>query len=191
MRVFLQGNYCCKNFESKHYYGGGVVLVLLSHVCIHPESFACITDVDVFNYLFVVDGNYGGACIQYDPIWVYYFILWRAVHSLFHGESHLQWLWLHACTRCGGRSVSRIVSHFLAAVACDVCKWSLVNTWYFLAACVFMLYKCHLLRWCVCLVWWCRLLVTTQYVICGGWCIWVLFCNQKGIVLQIVPYTWE
>ena len=52
-----------KNFESKHFHSGIVVVVLVSPVYICPELFVCDTGVDFFIDLFVPDGTYCGACI--------------------------------------------------------------------------------------------------------------------------------
>ena len=49
MRVFLQGDLFCKNFERKHCPGGGVVVVLVSSVWRCPDFCDYVTGVDVFN----------------------------------------------------------------------------------------------------------------------------------------------
>ena len=80
---------------------------------------------------------------------------------------------------------------FLVTSARDVCKLSPIILWYCISACVIILEKYHRPRWCVCLAWWYQLLLLTRYVICSGQGIWVIVRTQKGIVLQIIPYTWE
>ena len=96
----------------------------------------------------------------------------------------------HVCTRCGGRSFFCIVSHFLSEVSHDVGKWLPIVPWYRLADCVIMMENCHHTGWCMCLAWWCWLLVPIYYLVCNGRGLWDIVPNQKGIVLCIITYTW-
>ena len=48
----------------KHFHGGDIVVVLVSPVCMIPEFFSCVTDMDIFDKVFIIYGTDGGACIQ-------------------------------------------------------------------------------------------------------------------------------
>ena len=45
----------CKNFERKNCHGGGVVLVLVSPVCLRPEFSDCVTGADVLKKVLFLD----------------------------------------------------------------------------------------------------------------------------------------
>ena len=138
-------------------------------ISIHPKFFACVTDTDVLSKVSISDRFDGGWCVQHDLIWVYYVSFWHIVCHLCHGESHMQWLWLHGSVICRWWKIYCIVHHLLAEVSHDIRKLSPIMYWDCLAAALIItLEKCHNPNWCMCLELWRQVFVTAQYVIDRG-----------------------
>ena len=83
------------------------------------------------------------------------------------------------------------MSCFLAAIAFEFWKWyPLVSWWCLVFICINSLDEHNCFWWSVYIDLWCRFLVMTQYVICGSCGFGVVLCDQKGSIIQVVPYPW-
>ena len=58
--IMFARDFFCKNFERKNCHVGGVVLVLVSPVCIRPDFSDCFTGEDVFKKVLFLDGTDDG-----------------------------------------------------------------------------------------------------------------------------------
>ena len=89
MMVCLQGVVHKKTSKGNNFKGCGVVIVLVSMICVCHEFLSCITGLDVLDKTLVSDGADGWTGVQEDPVWVNNISCWCLLCSLGYGEIHL------------------------------------------------------------------------------------------------------
>ena len=118
-----------KNFKRLHFKSCGVIIVLVSIICVYPYLLYFIKWLDVLGNIFVSDGTDGWAGVQEDPVQLNTISCWCLLCALGHGEAHLYWLCSSAGVGCWWWEISHIIYRLLSYIVCSFWKGSPIISW--------------------------------------------------------------